>query len=79
MSFKSAVSVVAGLEARLQAFVGVNHSFAKLDGGRGEKDCTMARRALRIKQLFFSKQKETCICLKGKREGFCRKEKLEIS
>lgn len=37
MSFKSTVSMVVGLEARLQEFIGVSHSFAKLDGGRRKK------------------------------------------
>ena len=53
MSFKNAVSMVVGLEARLQEFIDVTHSFAKLDGGRRKKDCTIARRAVRIKHLFF--------------------------
>jgi hypothetical protein len=30
MSFKTAGSIVVGLEARLQEFIGVNHSFAKV-------------------------------------------------
>lgn len=62
MSFKNAVSVVVGLEARWQEFIDVTHSFTKLNGRRRKKNIilnTIVRRTIRIKHYPRPKLKET--------------------